>query len=148
MLSPGNVWPLKRLAIETDTSLGGERVVRVLEEVVAKRGQPQVIQIDNGPEFRSKVLDVWACRNGVKLDFIEPGKPTQNGLIESFNGRFRDECLSQEWFLSLQEARQLIENWRLRYNSKRPHSRLGYLPPDIWAQKYQKSLVLNGISMG
>lgn len=136
------------LAIETDTSLGGERVVRVLDEVVAKRGQPQVIQIDNGPEFRSKVLDVWACRNGVKLDFIEPGKPTQNGLIESFNGRFRDECLNQEWFFSLHEARQLIEGWRVSYNSKRPHSSLGYLPPDVWAQKQQNSLVLNGIPTG
>jgi putative transposase len=117
------------LAIETDTSLSGERVVRVLDAVVAKRGKPQVIRIDNGPEFRSKALDVWAYCNGVKLDFIEPGKPTQNGLIESFNGRFRDKCLSQEWSFSLQEARQLIEGWRVSYNSKRPHSSLGYLPP-------------------
>jgi putative transposase len=136
------------LAIETDTSLGGERVVRVLDEVMRRRGKPQVIQIDNGPEFRSKVLDVWACRNGVKLDFIEPGKPTQNGLIESFNGRFRDECLNQEWFVSLQEARQIIEGWRIHYNSKRPHSSLGYLPPDVWAQQQKNTLVLSGIPMG
>jgi putative transposase len=136
------------LAIETDTSLGGERVVRVLDEVMSRRGKPQVIQIDNGPEFRSKVMDVWACRNGVKLDFIEPGKPTQNGLIESFNGRFRDECLNQEWFVSLKEARQLIEEWRVRYNSKRPHSSLGYLPPDVWAQQQKNYLVLSGIPMG
>jgi putative transposase len=94
------------------------------------------------------VSDVWACRNSVKLDFIEPGKPTQNGLIESFNGRFRDECLNQEWFFSINEARKLIEGWRVSYNAKRPHSSLGYLPPDIWAQKYQNSLVLNGIPSG
>lgn len=136
------------LAIETDTSLGGERVVRVLESVVAKRGKPQVIQIDNGPEFRSKAVDMWACGNSVKLDFIEPGKPTQNGFIESFNGRLRDECLNQEWFSSPKEARHIIEGWRVSYNSKRPHSSLGYLPPDIWAQKQQKSLVLAGIPMG
>lgn len=136
------------LAIETDTSLGGERVVRVLENVMAQRGKPQVIQIDNGPEFRSKVLDIWACPNGVKLHFIEPGKPTQNGLIESFNGRFRDECLNQEWFSSLKEARQLIEAWRVGYNTKRPHSSLGYLPPDVWAKQHTQSSVLFGIPMG
>ena len=136
------------LAIEADTSLGGERVVRVLDEVVAQRGKPQIMQIDNGPEFRSKALDVWASNNSVKLDFIEPGKPTQNGLIESFNGRFRDECLNQEWFGSLKEARQLIEDWRVSYNAKRPHSSLGYLPPDVWAQQHEQSLVLSGIPMG
>jgi putative transposase len=160
------------LAIETDTSLSGVRVVRVLDDVVARRGKPQVIQIDNGPEFRSKVLDLWASKvldlwaskvldlwaskvldlwaskNSVKLDFIEPGKPTQNGLIESFNGRFRDECLNQEWFSSLKEARQLIEDWRVSYNTKRPHSSLGYLPPDIWARQQQNTLVLAGIPMG
>lgn len=136
------------LVIVTDSSLSGERVVRALEQVVAHRGKPQVIQVDNGSEFRSKALDVWACRNGVKLDFIEPGKPTQNGLIESFNGRFRDECLNQEWFSSLKEARQLIEDWRVSYNSQRPHSSLSYLPPDIWAQKQQKSLVLTDIPTG
>lgn len=136
------------LAIEADTSLGGERVVRVLDSVVAQRGKPQVIQIDNGPEFRSKALDIWACQNGVKLHFIEPGKPTQNGLIESFNGRFRDECLNQEWFSSLKEARQLIEAWRVGYNAKRPHSSLGYLPPDVWAKRHKESSVLFGIPQG
>ena len=141
------------LAIETDTSLSGERVGRVLDGVVAQRGKPQVIQIDNGPEFRSKALDMWACRNGVKLHFIEPGKlppkgHPQNGLIESFNGRFRDECLNQEWFSSLKEARQLIEAWRVGYNTKRPHSSLGYLPPDTWAKRHTDSLVLFGIPQG
>lgn len=133
------------LAQEVDTSLTGARVVRVLEQVVQERGLPTVIRVDNGPEFRSKALDLWAYRNKVKLDFIEPGKPTQNGQIESFNGRFRAECLDQEWFSSLQHAREKIEAWRINYNSQRPHSSLGYLPPDAWTQRYyqqQKNLML------
>jgi putative transposase len=80
-----------------------------------------------------------AYENKVKLDFIEPGKPTQNGHIESFNGRFRAECLDQEWFTSLQEARERIEAWRISYNSQRPHSSLGYLPPDVWTEKYHQT---------
>lgn len=133
------------LAQEVDTSLTGVRVVRVLEEVVKQHGLPAVIRVDNGPEFRSKALDLWAYQNKVKLDFIEPGKPTQNGQIESFNGRFRTECLSREWFGSLHEARQKIEEWRISYNSQRPHSSLGYLPPDLWTKKYyqqQQNLML------
>lgn len=97
-------------------------------------------RIDNGPEFRAKPLDVWARKNGVTLFFIEPGKPTQNGQIESFNGRFRQECLNQEWFTTLKEARQIIEEWRISYNTKRPHSSLGYLPPEVWAKQHQNNL--------
>lgn len=133
------------LAQEVDTSIGGERVVRVLERVVREHKLPAVIRVDNGPEFRSKAVDLWASKNKVKLEFIEPGKPTQNGQIESFNGRFRAECLNQEWFSSLDDARSKIESWRTHYNSQRPHSSLGYLPPDLWTQKYhqnQKSLML------
>lgn len=126
------------LAQEVDTSLTAQRVVRLLEAVKLKQGVPQVIRVDNGSEFRSKILDLWAYANNVKLDFIEPGKPTQNGQIESFNGRFRAECLDQEWFCSLQEAREIIEAWRISYNSQRPHSSLGYLPPDMWAQNYYR----------
>ena len=128
------------MAQEVDTSLNGVRVVRVLEQVKQTYGVPEVIRVDNGSEFRSKVLDLWAYQNQVKLEFIEPGKPTQNGQIESFNGRFRAECLGQEWFGSLQEAREIIEAWRISYNSERPHSSLGYLPPDEWAQNYYKQL--------
>lgn len=124
------------LGQEVDTSLSGVRVVRLLDQVAAQHGLPQLIQMDNGPEFRSKALDLWAYQNKVKLDFIEPGKPTQNGQIESFNGRFRAECLDQEWFGSLQQAREMIEAWRISYNSQRPHSSLGYLPPDVWTQNY------------
>ena len=127
------------LHIECDTSLSGERVVRVLEQLRQSRGVPQRLRIDNGPEFRSKKLDLWAKEHGVDLFFIEPGKPTQNGQIESFNGRFRAECLNQEWVHSLSGAKQIIEDWRKRYNSLRPHSRLGYLPPNIWAQKQNLS---------
>ena len=94
--------------------------------------------MDNGPEFRSKVLDLWAYRNGVKLVFIDPGKPTQNGHIESFNGRFRAECLDQEWFGSLAQARRMIEEWRISYNSQRPHSSLGYIPPNLWVERYEQ----------
>ena len=133
------------LGQEVDTSLSGKRATRLLERAVAKYGKPQEIQTDNGPEFKSKALDLWAYENKVKLVFIEPGKPTQNGHIESFNGRFRAECLDQEWFGSLAQAREMIEAWRIGYNSQRPHSSLGYLPPDVWTEKYyqqQQNLML------
>lgn len=132
-----DIFTRRCLGIEVDTSLSSERVVRVLERLTGQFGQPKLLQIDNGPEFRGKTLDVWAKKNGVELHFIDPGKPTQNGHIESFNGRFRQECLNQEWFTSLKEARLLIEQWRLDYNTIRPHSSLGYLPPEIWLEKLQ-----------
>lgn len=127
------------LHIECDTSLSSERVVRVLEQLRVQRGKPQRLRIDNGPEFRSNNLDIWAKEKGVALFFIEPGKPTQNGQIESFNGRFRAECLDQEWFTSLSHAKNIIEAWRNKYNTLRPHSSLGYLPPNLWAQKLNLS---------
>lgn len=125
------------LAIECDTSLSGERVVRVLETQRLARGAPQRLRIDNGPEFRSQALDVWAKTHSVILFFIEPGKPMQNGTVESFNGTIRRECLDQEWFVSLAQARETIEVWRVAYNTRRPHSSLGYLPPDVWARQLQ-----------
>lgn len=138
------------LGQEVDSSLSGKRAVRLLEQKAKAHGYPDELQVDNGPEFRSKALDpgtLWvaAYENKVKLVFIEPGKPTQNGHIESFNGRFGAECLDQEWFSSLQQAREMIEAWRISYNSQRPHSSLGYLPPDVWTQNYyqqQQSLML------
>ena len=132
--------------METDTSLGSEHVVRVLNEQIELRGVPQRLRIDGSPlvgrrpEFRAKPLDVWAKKNEVALFFIEQGKPTQNGQIESFNGRFRQECLNQEWFTTLKEARQIIEEWRISYNTKRPHSSLGYLPPEVWAKRHANDL--------
>lgn len=116
-------------AIEVDTSLPGTRVVRVLERLRELRGLPEEIVSDNGPEFTGRALDEWAYRHGVTLHFIDPGKPTQNAYIESFNGKLRDECLNANYFLSLDDARRKIEAWRVAYNTARPHSSLGYRSP-------------------
>lgn len=117
------------LAIEVAERMGGHRVVEVLMMVAAERGLPEMIRLDNGPEFTSKSLDQWAYLNGVKLDFSRPGKPTDNAFIESFNGRFRQECLNENWFLSIEDAREKVEIWRLDYNGERPHGALGNLTP-------------------
>jgi putative transposase len=117
------------LAAEVDTSITGARVVRVLERLGEGRGLPQVLVMDNGPEFAGRAVDRWAYGQGVKLHFIEPGKPVQNAFIESFNGKMRDECLNEHWFLSLGEARETIEAWRRDYNEVRPHSALGNRTP-------------------
>lgn len=117
------------LWIETDTSLNGERVKRVLDCLIDLRGKPGRLVMDNGPEFRGHVLDQWSYETGIPLDFIEPGKPQQNGFVESFNGKLRDECLNEHWFKDLAEAQELIEEWRVDYNEKRPHSSLDYLTP-------------------
>lgn len=124
------------LAIEVDTSLPGLRVVRVLEQLAETRGLPKVITCDNGPEFTGKALDQWAHGNKVEINFIPPGKPTQNAYVESFNGKFRDECLDQNWFTSLKDARHLIEAWRKDYNGLRPHSSLGNRTPEEFLQQF------------
>ncbi len=121
------------LNIEVDTSLGGQRVVRVLERLAQNRKLPEVLVMDNGPEFTGKALDAWAYERGVKLQFIQPGKPVQNAYVESFNGKFRDECLNENWFISLQDARDQIETWRQDYNQSRPHSSLGNMTPEEYA---------------
>jgi putative transposase len=117
------------LAIEVDQRIGGQRVVEVLRQLGRERGLPRTIRVDNGPEFVSKLLDQWAYLNGVELDFSRPGKPSDNGLIEAFNSRLRQECLNESWFLSLDDAREKIETWRLDYNRERPHGALGNLAP-------------------
>jgi putative transposase len=122
------------LAIEVDTSLPGQRVVRSLDHLIAVYGRPKRIVVDNGPEFAGQALDAWAHVHQVTLDFIEPGKPTQNAHIESFNGKFRDECLNLHWFRSLPHARQIITDWKEDYNTKRPHSALNHLAPSVYAQ--------------
>jgi putative transposase len=134
------------LAIEVDTSLPGERVVQVLTRVVGERGAPRELVLDNGPELTSRVLDQWAYTTGVELRFITPGKPSENAFVESFNGRLRDECLNEHWFLSLADARQLVEAWRLDYNRARPHSALGYRTPDEFARGEHQPYALAGLS--
>jgi putative transposase len=130
-------WSRESLAIEVDVSLTGERVKRVLERLTGARGLPMVIQTDNGPEFTGRVLDQWAYESGVKLQFIEPGKPIQNAFIESFNSRLREECLNEHVFVSLDDARRKIERWRIEYHRERPHSSLGHLTPEEFAAKNQ-----------
>jgi putative transposase len=127
------------LAIEVDTSLPGARVARVLDRLTEERSAiPDVIVLDNGPELTSRVLDQWAYERGVRLHFIDPGKPQQNGFIETFNGRFRDECLNEHWFLSLADARRIVEEWPRDYNENRPHSSLGNLTPMEYLAAYIK----------
>jgi len=123
--------------IEVDTSIGGFRVARVLDRLSQMRGLPEVITVDNGPEFAGKTLDEWAYRKGVKLNFIQPGKPVQNAYVESFNGRLRDECLNESWFKTLDEARVIIEDWRIDYNRVRPHSSLDDLTPEGYAERHR-----------
>jgi putative transposase len=124
------------LAIEVDTSLPGQRVVNVLQRLADSRGLPRSVTIDNGPEFAGKALNEWAFRQGLRLRFIQPGKPRQNAYVESFNGKFRDECLNEHWFLSMRHARAVIEDWRQEYNSERPHSSLGYLTPNQFTDNF------------
>jgi len=121
------------LWIEVDTSLGGQRVARVLEQLRQSRGGPRAIVLDNGPEFTSQAVDQWADDARVQLRFILPGKPQQNAYVESFNGKFREECLNEHWFVSVEEAREKIEAWRRDYNGQRPHSALGYQTPEEFA---------------
>jgi len=132
-------WSRESLAIEVDVSLTGERVIRVLDRLGVERGLPALIQSDNGPEFTSRALDQWAYDNQVRLHFIEPGKPIQNAFIESFNSRLREECLNEHVFVSLDDARRKIEQWRIEYNRERPHSSLGYLTPEEFAANNRRS---------
>lgn len=122
-------------AIEVDTSLPGLRVIRTLERAIALHGTPKMIVMDNGPEFTCKALDQWAWSHGIALHWIDPGKPIQNAFVESFNGRFREECLDQHHFVSIEDARALIESWREDYNSIRPHTSLRGLSPEEFLRR-------------
>jgi putative transposase len=118
------------IAIEFDTSIAGARVARVLDRIASERGAyPQTLVMDNGPELTSLAVLAWSSRTRVQLHYIAPGRPTQNAFIESFNGKFRDECLNDNIFSSLAEARKIIESWRFHYNHFRPHQSLGQLTP-------------------
>ncbi len=116
-------------AVDPRFSYRGEDVVETLDRICAETGYPETIRVDQGSEFISRDLDLWAYRNNVTLDFSRPGKPTDNAFIEAFNGRFRAECLNTHWFLSLADAQEKLEDWRRDYNEVRPHSAIGNKPP-------------------
>ncbi len=123
------------LALEVDKSLTGKRVTAVLNRIAVFRGLPKEILTDNGSEFTSNIMNAWAYDCHVEHIFIDPGKPMQNGYIESFNGKLRMECLNQHWFRNLSEAKNIIEDWRREYNQVRPHSSLDNLTPQEYAMK-------------
>lgn len=133
------------LAVEVDTGMGGAYVARVLDRLVESRSKPVGITVDNGPEFAGRALDAWAYRRKVRLNFIRPGKPVENCYIESFNGRLRDECLNSHEFVTLRDAKSIIETWRQDYNDKRPHGSLGDLTPIEFARLEVKKLKNNSL---
>ena len=124
------------LPFTTEDPQTDARVVRVLERLRELRGLPQILVMDNGPEFAGQALDVWAYDQGVRIDFSRPGKPTDNAYVESFNGTFRAECLDAHWFDTLSEAKQVIEAWRREYNESRPHRALGERTPNKFAGQF------------
>ncbi len=127
------------LAINVQKSFTSSSVAQIMETIKKKYGyKPKTIRLDNGPEFIGKELDSWACFNNVTLDFSRPGKPTDNAFCESFNGTFRDECLNTAWFLSIEDAVQKIEDWRVDYNTFRQHSSINDLTPDDMMKKHQQ----------
>ncbi len=125
------------LAIDVAGSIRSARVIEVLARLISDHGAPRYLRSDNGPEFVSRAILEWLAQNSVQTALIDPGKPWQNGMDESFNGRFRDECLSLEWFRSRRESKVIIETWRRHYNAVRPHSSLEYLTPHEFKQQYQ-----------
>lgn len=131
-------WTKEGLTIEVDGRIRSGRVIEVLSRLVSERGAPLCLRSDNGPEFVSRALLKWIVDQGIATALIDPGKPWQNGATESFNGKFRDECLSLEWFRSRAEAKVVIEMWRQHFNTVRPHSSLGYLTPAAFAAKVEK----------
>lgn len=133
VLSVVDAYTRECLALEVDTSFASRRVTRVLDAIVAERGQPQAIRCDNGPELTSRHFLAWCVERKIELIHIQPGKPTQNARVESFNGRLRDECLTVSWFQNLFDARRKIGAWRIEYNEQRPHSSLGYQTPKEFA---------------
>ena len=132
------------VAIEVGQSLKGDDVVRTLNQLKLDRGVPKVLFCDNGSEFTSQAMDLWAYRNSAKIDFSRPGKPTDNAFVESFNGTLRSECLNTHWFLDLKEARHLIEAWRQEYNESRPHASLDDRTPSEFASQIAASRDLAG----
>ena len=136
------------LALEVDTSFASRRVTRVLQQIIAERGAPQAIRCDNGPELTSRHFLAWAIERGIELVHIQPGKPTQNGRLESFNGKLREECLNLSWFQNLFDARRKIAAWQKEYNEERPHSSLGYRTPKEFAAQAAARFNRAGVGQG
>jgi putative transposase len=132
--------------IAVDFGIGGHYVTRVLDQAATFRGYPSVVRTDNGPEFTSRAFMGWCHAHGIQHLLIQPGKPMQNGYIESFNGKFRDECLNDHWFTTLHQARTEIAIWRIDYNEVRPHSSLGRIPPAQFATQHRVSQILEALS--
>ncbi len=126
------------LAIDVAFSLPGARVAKVLDRLVWQFGKPEKTVLDNGPEFTGAAMLKWSSTNNVFLDYIQPGKPMENAICESFNGRFRDECLNEHWFIDIEHARDVIEDWRRDYNDIRPHGSLGLLTPTEFSIFFNK----------
>ena len=139
VLSVVDAYTRECLALEVDTSFASRRVTRVLDEIVAERGVPQTIRCDNGPELTSRHFLAWSIERQIEVVHIQPGKPTQNGRLESFNGRLREECLNLSWFQNLFDARRKIAAWRKEYNEERPHSSLDYRTPQEFAALASKN---------
>ena len=133
ILSVVDAFTRECLALEADTSLGSGRVTRVLDRLIEERGQPESVRSDNGPEFTSRRMLGWAEERKISLVHIQPGRPMQNGHVESFHGRLRDECLNVSWFRTLNDVRQTVDRWRQEYNCERPHSSLAYKTPREFA---------------
>jgi putative transposase len=132
-----DVFTREALAINIGRRLRAPHVVAVLDRLGHIRGKPGVLFCDNGSEFTSQVVDLWAYQHGVRIDYSRPGKPTDNAFIESFNGTFRDECLNAHWFESLEDAITVVEAWRVEYNESRPHRALGEVPPAEYARRFK-----------
>lgn len=124
--------------IAVDYGISGQYVTRILDRAAVFRGYPLAVRTDNGPEFTSRAFMAWAASHGIQHILIQPGRPMQNGCIESFNGKFRDECLNEQWFSSLLQARSTISTWRQDYNEVRPHSSLGRIPPAKFAELHRQ----------
>ena len=124
-----DIYSRECLNIYAGSSITGDTVVDILDSISYHRGRPERIRVDNGPEFVSKALDNYSYQNNIKLEFSRPGKPVDNAFIESFNGSLRDECLNTNWFLSIEDAQDKLETWRVDYNQYRPHSSLGNMTP-------------------
>jgi putative transposase len=131
----------------TQSSIPGRGVTNFLDQRAVIQGYPQSIRVDNGPEFTGKHFQQWAEQHGIYIDYIEPGKPMDNGFIESFNGKFRDECLNEHWFANLKHAQEIIENWRIEYNEVRPHSSLGNKTPYEFVKEHQTMLQEQGLNL-